>query len=74
MTRAKLSGLRRNFAIAIGNSGDEAAICALDESGPDRPSAEDPMVREHVAWARGRTQMGGLKSQDPSYTDPESRV
>ena len=72
MTRAKLSGLRRNLAVAIGNSGDEAAVRALDESGPDRPSAEDPMVREHVAWAHRRTQIGGAKTQDPSYTDPES--
>jgi epoxyqueuosine reductase len=54
MTRAKLGGLRRNIAVAIGNSGDAAAIAALDESTSDRPSADDPIVQEHVAWARRR--------------------
>jgi epoxyqueuosine reductase len=56
MTRAKLGGLRRNLAVAIGNSGDASAIDALDESTVDRPSADDPIVREHVAWARQRRQ------------------
>src|SRR5262245_25116376 len=54
MTRAKLKGLRRNIAVAVGNSGDEAALDALDQPGADRPSADDPMVREHIAWARSR--------------------
>ena len=52
MTRAKLTGLRRNFAVAIGNSGDHDARAALDEPNVDRPSASDPMVRDHVEWAR----------------------
>ena len=51
MTRAKLTGLRRNIAVAIGNSGDTAALAALKEPPPDRPSAADPIVQEHVAWA-----------------------
>jgi epoxyqueuosine reductase len=54
MTRAKLGGLRRNIAVAIGNSGDRAAIAALDEPSDDRPSADDPLVREHIEWARSR--------------------
>jgi epoxyqueuosine reductase len=54
MTRAKLSGLRRNIAVAIGNSGDESVIAVLDEGSDDRPSVSDPMVQEHVAWARAR--------------------
>jgi epoxyqueuosine reductase QueG len=54
MTRTKLGGLRRNLAVAIGNSGDAAAIGSLDESTADRPSATDPLVREHIAWARSR--------------------
>jgi epoxyqueuosine reductase len=54
MTRAKLAGLRRNLAVAIGNSGDAEALAALDEPDGERPSAEDEMVREHVEWARER--------------------
>jgi epoxyqueuosine reductase QueG len=55
MTRAKLTGLRRNLAIAIGNSGDPDALAALAEpAGVERPSAGDPMVQAHVAWARAR--------------------
>jgi epoxyqueuosine reductase len=52
MTRAKLVGLRRNLAVAIGNSDDPAAARALDEHSDDRPTADDPMVQEHIAWAR----------------------
>ena len=51
MTRAKLTGLRRNLAVAIGNSGDADARAALERSSPDRPSVDDEMVREHVNWA-----------------------
>jgi len=54
MTRAKLTGLRRNLAVAIGNSGDSAARAALADSSSHRPSADDAMVREHVAWARAQ--------------------
>lgn len=51
MTRAKLTGLRRTLAVAIGNSGDSDARAALAESSPERPSADDGMVQEHLAWA-----------------------
>ena len=51
MTRAKLTGLRRNLAVAIGNSGDPEALAALDEPTDGRSSADDEMVRQHVAWA-----------------------
>jgi epoxyqueuosine reductase len=54
MRRAKLVGLRRNLAVAIGNSGDAEAVAALDGGSDDRPSAADAMVQEHVAWARAR--------------------
>jgi epoxyqueuosine reductase len=55
MTRAKLVGLRRNIAVAIGNAGDEEARAALHEDRADQPSARDPIVQEHIAWAADRT-------------------
>jgi len=51
MTRAKLVGLRRNLAVALGNSGETAALAALREPAGERPSVDDPLVREHVDWA-----------------------
>jgi epoxyqueuosine reductase len=63
MTRAKLTGLRRNLAVAIGNSGDPAALAALTESSSDRPSAADPMVQEHIAWAIDESQKSEVKIQ-----------
>jgi epoxyqueuosine reductase len=55
MTRTRLTGLRRNLAVAIGNSGDTAAIAALAEASDERPSAEDEMVLEHIRWAVTRS-------------------
>ena len=51
MTRAKIVGLRRNLAVAIGNSADPQSIAALPEASDDRPSMQDPLVREHIEWA-----------------------
>jgi len=48
--RAKREGLRRNVAIALGNSGQPAALPALIATLAD-PSA---VLREHAAWAVGR--------------------
>jgi epoxyqueuosine reductase len=50
MTRAKIAGLRRNLAVAIGNSGNAAAIAELKQSSADRPSADDPNVQRHIEW------------------------
>lgn len=56
MTRASVAALRRNLAVAIGNSGDEEARSALEapRAGDAAPSLDDPVVRRHVQWARGR--------------------
>lgn len=54
MTRAKLTGLRRNLAVAIGNTADPAAIAALCEESDERPSAADEMVQEHIRWSVSR--------------------
>jgi epoxyqueuosine reductase len=63
MTRAKIVGLRRNIAIAIGNSADPQAITALQDGEEDRPSTQDPIVREHIAWAIERGRTGGKPSR-----------
>ena len=63
MTRAKLAGLRRNLAVAIGNSGDREALAALHEPPGDRASLADPMVQEHVAWALNNEQRGRLRPE-----------
>ena len=49
MKRAGVKRLRRNLAVALGNSGDPAAAGALVASHED--TARDPLVAEHVAWA-----------------------
>ena len=54
MARAKLTGLRRNVAVAIGNCGGAEAAAVLDEVRPDAPSVQNPVVAEHVEWAKSR--------------------
>ena len=49
MKRAGVKRLRRNLAVAIGNSGDPAAAAALRDV--HEPTCADPLVAEHVAWA-----------------------
>ena len=51
MTRAGVRGLRRNLAVALGNSGDERALGALDEIAGDATKS-DSLVIEHVEWAK----------------------
>ncbi len=55
MSRAKLKGFRRNVAVALGNSRTAAARAALEAPpDPDHASTQDPVVAEHVGWARRR--------------------
>ncbi len=49
--RAKREGLARNAAVALGNSGNPAAVEALADSLGTDPA---PVVRVHAAWALGR--------------------
>ena len=50
MKRAKLRGLKRNAAVALGNIGDRRDIGPLTRALED----PEPLVREHAAWALGR--------------------
>ena len=49
MKRVGVKRLRRNLAVAIGNSGDASAAARLEESA--EPASLEPLVSEHVAWA-----------------------
>jgi epoxyqueuosine reductase QueG len=41
--------LRRNIAVSIGNCGDPSASADLERVREE--TCDDPLVREHVAWA-----------------------
>ena len=55
--RAKRIGLQRNACVALGNTGDAAAVPALSEALADG----EPLVRGHAAWALGR--IGGPEAE-----------
>jgi epoxyqueuosine reductase QueG len=66
LRRAGVRGLRRNLAVAIGNAGAALAglVAPQEEAAPEkvpgtssggRPSLDDPMVAEHVDWARSQS-------------------
>ncbi len=48
--RAKRVGMQRNACVALGNSGDPAAVPALAQALRTAPT----LVRQHTAWALGR--------------------
>jgi epoxyqueuosine reductase len=52
--RAKLSGLRRNAVIAMGNSGDKKFVPPLKKLCED----SDPIVAEHARWALAKLGQG----------------
>ena len=52
LRRASRESLRRNVAVALGNTGDARAIPALEHLLADRSA----LVREHAAWALTRLQ------------------
>ncbi len=60
MSRATIEGLRRNLAVALGNSNDPEALAALDEDTTGRTSVETPLVAEHVRWAREKLLQAGV--------------
>jgi epoxyqueuosine reductase len=53
--RTKSAGLRRNAAIAMGNSGDRKFLPILDKLANDG----DPVVAESARWAHVKLQSGG---------------
>jgi len=71
--RTKRSGLLRNAAIVLGNSGNPAAIPTLVRALDRDP---EPLVRAHAAWALG--QLGGADSRHALETartrEPDASV
>jgi epoxyqueuosine reductase len=57
--RAKLSGLRRNAVIAMGNSGEEKFVATLKKLCDD----SDPLVAEHARWAVTKLEPSSLPSR-----------
>ena len=58
--RAKYAGLRRNVAVAMGNSGDSRFVPLLEKLAED----DDPTVAEHARWALNR--LASLKAPQGS--------
>ncbi|MBI5210069.1 MAG: tRNA epoxyqueuosine(34) reductase QueG [Elusimicrobia bacterium] len=54
----RFESILRNACLALGNSGDPAAVAALAET---LSSERSPLVRGHAAWALGR--LGGRKAR-----------
>ena len=79
MTRARLTGIRRNVAVAIGNSGQPELAAVLDEAAPEAPaspSKRDPIVREQVEWAKRKLRsrlVHGPQSSGTSGMSPTVR-
>lgn len=55
MKRAKLRGLKRNAAVVLGNVGTEEDAEVLARAVDD----DEPLVREHAAWALGSIRAHG---------------
>ena len=54
--RTKLSGLKRNVCVALGNIGDVRAVEPLSKI----LKKSDPVLKIHAAWALGR--IGGMSA------------
>ncbi len=68
--RAKRRGIRRNVAVAMGNSRDPSLAPVLQQ---EVHRETDPMVREHLQWALERcaNRRQPSQSSEPVYRNPE---
>ena len=60
MKRAKLRGLKRNAAVVLGNGGTAETVDVLTRALDD----DEPLVREHAAWALGRLDRSTASDSD----------
>ena len=73
MSHAGVPRVRRNLAVALGNSGSADAVSALREPTVDA-SKHDALVGEHVRWADTRLSPRGhgrVEGRLPAQTDDE---
>lgn len=59
MKRARLRGLKRNAAVVLGNVGSAEDVPALAAA----MAGDDPLVREHAAWALGRLGIPAVREE-----------
>ena len=59
MTRAGVKRFRRNLATCAGATADPEALTAL--AGVHEPSCEEPLVTEHIDWARARAELSDVQ-------------
>jgi len=63
MMRTTMARLRRNLAVVLGNANDPANVEVLERPGDGvrraAPSAQSPLVQEHVEWARRKLESAG---------------
>lgn len=64
--RAKLSGLRRNAAIAMGNSGNKKFVPTLTRLATD----SDSVVADHAKWALKQLRHKASQGEAPTETKP----
>ena len=62
MKRAKLRGLKRNAAVVLGNVSDAADVDVVTRAADD----DEPLVREHAAWALGSIRARGSAGRGDS--------
>ena len=65
MKRAKLRGLKRNATVALGNVGTRDDVDVLTRALGD----DEPLVREHVAWALRRIRAASRADRNPDADD-----
>jgi epoxyqueuosine reductase len=65
MKRAKRRGLARNAAVVLGNVGTANEILALEAA----LAHDEPLVREHAAWALRRIGAASRADRDPDAGD-----
>jgi epoxyqueuosine reductase len=68
--RAKRQGLLRNVAVALGNSGDAAALPALEIAARD----PDPLVKEHAEWAVERLRTSNIEQRTSNIEWRRGRI